>query len=532
MTGQRADVLLIGGGIMSTTLATLITELDNSRSVMLVEQDQELGRESSDAWNNAGTGHAGYCELNYTPRQTDGTIAVDRALAINERFEVSLQFWSSLASKGILPSPEQFIRRVPHLSWVQGADTVDFLRRRHATLSQHPLFEDMAFSDSPDTLRNWLPLIAGRRADHTTAMAATRVNHGSDVNFGTLTRCLGDHLANQSQVDLRLGTRVTNLQQRGGRWLVTLRHEATGDSQTIDAGFVFIGAGGASLPLLQKAGVPEARGYGGFPVSGIWLACEDPELATSHNAKVYSQAPVGAPPMSVPHLDTRFINGKPALLFGPFAGFTTRFLKAGSHLDLLRSVRKNNLGNLMDVATTQWPLTRYLIREAMSSKASRLEQLSGFLPDVQGDQWQLRRAGQRVQIIKSGPNGRGVLEFGTEVLTTADGSLSALLGASPGASTCVSAMIDVLERALPELTTGVHRTRLQSLIPSYGQSLGADARLLGEVRNFTHSTLGLMEQPSTSQPQWSVFDVNRNSERTADRGEPGSDHTFRRTGTA
>ncbi|MDX1817756.1 MAG: malate dehydrogenase (quinone) [Marinobacter sp.] len=507
MASQNTDILLIGGGVMSVTLASLISQLDGSRSITLVEQAGQLGDESSEAWNNAGTGHAGYCELNYTPQQADGSIETKRALAINERFEISLQFWSSLVKRGLLPDPAHFIHNVPHLSWVQGADACDFLRRRHAALQSHPLFGEMEFSEQPETLNNWLPLIMGSRPDNTPA-AATKVAHGSDVNFGALTRLLGQTLSKQDNTDIRLGTRVTGLKRDGKGWRATVKHLETGETTEINAGFVFIGAGGAALSLLQKAGVPEARGYGGFPVSGLWLACENESLALDHHAKVYSQAPVGAPPMSVPHLDTRFIDGKPALLFGPFAGFTTRFLKTGGILDLVKSVRGHNLRNLLDVAVANWPLTRYLIKEALSSRDARLDELSKFLPDHDPEQWHLRRAGQRVQIIKPNERNRGTLEFGTEVLTTGDRSLAALLGASPGASTCVSAMLDVIERCLPELATGSHRQTLQTLIPSYGQSLLTDRSLLGDVRQMTVSTLGLnskSSQPSKLTSERSVY---------------------------
>lgn len=504
MNGQHTDILLIGGGIMSTTLATLVAHLDNSRSVTLIEQSERLGEESSDAWNNAGTGHAGYCELNYTPQSADGAIAVDRALQINEQFEISLQFWSSLVEKGALPQADSFIRNVPHLSWVQGKEACQFLKKRHAALERHPLFQEMAFSDQPSQVSDWLPLIMGGRSS-IAPTAATRVGHGSDVNFGTLTRSLGNSLSLRDNADVRLSTRVVDIKRTSKGWIVSLKNVVTGEKSSLSAKFVFVGAGGAALHLLQKARIPEARGYGGFPVSGLWLACKDQTLATNHFAKVYSQAPVGAPPMSVPHLDTRFIDGKPALLFGPFAGFTTKFLKSGSPSDLMKSVRAHNLRNLADVATANWPLTQYLIKEALSSKSARIRQLQGFLPDADPEQWHIRRAGQRVQIIKPDHRNRGKLEFGTEVLATADRSMAALLGASPGASTCVSAMLDVIERCLPDLLDGEGRQKIQALIPSYGQSLRNDSQLLEGVRRYTSETLGLAPTSSQSPSERSIY---------------------------
>lgn len=492
----QTDVLMIGGGIMSATLATLVSELDNTRSMTLVEQAERFGNESSDAWNNAGTGHAGYCELNYTPQSNDGSVAPDRALAINEQFETSLQFWSSLTQKGVFARSEDFIKQVPHLSWVKGEQASRFLAERHRSLSKNALFEGMEYSNDPSELNKWLPLITAGRSNKE-SMAATRVQHGSDVNFGALTRMSAAHLSSLDNVDVRVSSRVVILDKQGDRWRVTVQNVKSGERTVFNAGFVFIGAGGASLSLLQKSGVKEAKGYGGFPVSGIWLACQNEELALSHNAKVYSQAEVGAPPMSVPHLDTRYIDGKPALLFGPFAGFTTKFLKQGNILDLIRSVRLDNIANLLHVARNNWPLTQYLVKEALSSRDARLAHLEGFLPQADHSEWQLRRAGQRVQIIKTGAQGKGSLEFGTEVLATEDRSLAALMGASPGASTCVSAMLDVIERCMPELTQGSHLVTLQSLIPSYGHSLKNDAQLLANVRAFTHSTLGLADSVST-----------------------------------
>ena len=504
MAGFDTDILLIGGGVMSVTLASLIQQLDSSRSITLVEQGQELAGESSDAWNNAGTGHAGYCELNYTPANPDGSVSVERALAINERFELSLQYWSSLVEKGLLPAPANFIRRVPHLSWVEGARACEFLKTRHRALEGQPLFQEMEFSDQPDTLARWLPLIHGTRQAFE-PVAATRVAHGSDVNFGALTRLLGRSLAQHKACDIQLQCQVTDIKREAGGWRVSLHHLGSGEKRSITSRFLFIGAGGAALSLLQKTGIPEIRGYGGFPVSGLWLACDNEDMALSHNAKVYSQAPVGAPPMSVPHLDTRFINGKAALLFGPFAGFTTRFLKSGDRSDLIRSVRSHNLRPLIDVGVHNWPLTRYLIKEALSPKSARLGELARFMEDPDPAQWQLVRAGQRVQVIKPTASGRGSLEFGTEVLSTEDRSLAALLGASPGASTCVSAMLEVIERCFPELIQGQPLQTLQSLIPSYGQSLQANRQLLADVRRYTLNTLGLNTGAEQTQTERSLY---------------------------
>jgi len=490
MRQNSVDTLLIGGGIMSVTLASLIHQLDPSRSLCLVEQGDQLATESSDGWNNAGTGHAGYCELNYTPRQADGAIDIRKAVAINESFEQSLQYWSSLVRQGTLENPASFINPVPHLSFVQGENGVEFLRQRHEALSGHPLFKGMEWTTDSNTLDRWLPLMMAGRRDRK-HIAATRVGHGADVDFGSLTRQLGYYLGGREGVDVRLGHRVTALRRVGSGWQVHLQHLASGERMNVRARFVFIGAGGASLHLLQQARLPEARGYAGFPVSGLWLVCRDQALAARHEAKVYGMPPTGAPPMSVPHLDTRIINGRRALLFGPFAGITTRFLKNGHPSDLVRSLKTHNIKPMMDVEVSQWSLTKYLLKEGTSRFEDRLTALAGFSPMLAGGPWELVPAGQRVQIIKRNARGRGTLEFGTEVITASDGSMAALMGASPGASVSTSVMLSVIERCLPELCQGLSRQRLRDRIPSWGYSLAHNPDLLQQVRRDTLSTLGL-----------------------------------------
>lgn len=486
MANQRVDVLLIGGGIMSTTLATLLNQLDNGRTIAVVEKHSALGTESSDSLHNAGTGHAAYCELNYTPDSPSGEINIDRAVDINQRFETSLTFWASAVERGLLPQAENFIRRVPHLSWVVGKNGVDFLSRRHRALQKHHLFAEMAWSSEPTELARWMPIMDPFAAEHT---AATRVNHGTDVNFGALTRGLGDTLHAQSSVTMRFNTQVTQLRRHDKGWRVTLRGPE-GDS-TLDAGFVFVGAGGAALPLLQQAKVEEVNGYAAFPVSGLWLMNPDPDLALSHQAKVYGQAPVGAPPMSVPHLDTRYIDGQPCLLFGPFAGFTTKLLRQGRAFEWLSSVKP---GNLRAATTAGWDnrhLVRYLVSEGLATKSDRMHSLQTFLPHADDADWTLYTAGQRVQIIKPTAAGRGKLEFGTEVVTTRDRTLSALLGASPGASTSVDAMLQVVKTCFPDLMQGMARQRLLGWLPNLELDLAQDAQAASALRQRNQRRLGL-----------------------------------------
>jgi malate dehydrogenase (quinone) len=492
MNEKKVDVLLVGSGVMSTTLAALLSELDSSLNIMMIERLPDAAAESTDAWNNAGTGHAGYCELNYTPADADENIDISRALAINASFEVSLQFWSSLVEKNVLPAPQNFINAVPHLSFVWGEDDVAFLRKRYAALKAHHLFQDMVFSDDEATLKAWMPLVMQQR-DAKQPVAATRVAYGSDVNFGALTRSLLASLQARHNFTLNLSTEVSALKQNNsGRWQVELTNINDRTTASIDAGFVFLGAGGGALKLLQKSGIPESQGYGGFPVSGQWLVCRDPEVIKQHYSKVYGKAALGAPPMSVPHLDTRIINGESALLFGPYAGFTTKFLKQGSYLDLFKSISSNNLKPLLGVARHNFNLTRYLVGEALQSHASRMQALRKFYPQAIDSDWQLQDAGKRVQIIKTCDNKGGKLEFGTEIVSAADGSIAALLGASPGASVSVQAMINVIERCFKnELNKTEWQQKLKALVPSYGESLTDDANLLKQVRDRTLKTLNI-----------------------------------------
>ncbi|WP_394181672.1 malate dehydrogenase (quinone) [Marinomonas posidonica] len=490
MTSNLVDVLLVGGGAMSTTLGVLLKQLDPNMSILMVERLDSVAKESTDGWNNAGTGHAAYCELNYTSENSDGSVNIDKAVSINAAFEVSLQFWSYLVEKGLMPAPKEFINRVPHQSFVWGERNVKMLKARHQAMSAHPAFKEMQYTEDRDTLAQWMPLIMQNRGSDE-PLAATRVEHGTDVNFGAIARNMSKLLEGTDQFELSLKSEVTDLEQGSdGRWKVTL--DVNGKERVIDAKFVFLGAGGGALPLLQKSGIKESNGYGGFPVSGQWLVCDKPELVEQHYAKVYGAAPIGAPPMSVPHLDTRIIDGKKAILFGPFAGFTTKFLKTGSFLDLPKSVRFNNIKPMLSVGKNNMDLTRYLISEVMQSHKDRCNSLRQFYPDAKDEDWELAYAGQRVQIIKKDEKGAGKLEFGTEAITSADGSLAALLGASPGASTTVNTMIGILERCFADrLNDSEWQAKMKQMVPSYGESLVENTDLLLTIRDRTLSTLEL-----------------------------------------
>ncbi|CAN5402149.1 malate dehydrogenase (quinone) [soil metagenome] len=466
------DVVLIGGGIMSATLGSLLRQLEPSWSITILEALGDVALESSNPWNNAGTGHSALCELNYTPQRPDGTIDVSQAVKVNEQFQVTRQFWSFLVGEGMLPEPDRFINPVPHMSFVWGEDNVAYLRKRHEALKDHPLFQGMEFSDDAKVIRSWAPmLIPGRRKDE--PIAATRITAGTDVDFGSLTRLLIAGLV-ESGVTLKLEHRVTRLaKKRDGLWHIGMRHDVGGTPIELTARFVFVGAGGAALTLLQKSGIKEIRGYGGFPISGQWLRTDDPQIVAKHQAKVYGKAAVGSPPMSVPHLDTRVVDGKASLLFGPYAGFSPKFLKSGSWFDLFGSIRPHNIGTMVGAGLTNLSLVGYLVGELLAGPKKKFAALQQFAPKAKRGDWRLETAGQRVQIMKRGADGKPTIQFGTEVVSSADGSIAGLLGASPGASTAVPIMLDVLAKCFPEQLPG-WQPLLKKMVPSYGSLLSDD----------------------------------------------------------
>lgn len=489
----KTDVILIGAGIMSATLGTILKELVPEWEITVFEKLANAGEESSNEWNNAGTGHAALCELNYTVEKPDGSLDISKAININEQFQLSRQFWSYLVNRNLIRNPQDFIMPIPHMSLVQGEQDVAFLKKRFKALSDNPLFKGMEFSEDHDKLIEWIPLIMeGRTLSE--PIAATKIDSGTDVNFGALTRMLFDHLESKN-VKINYEHSVEDIKRTDdGSWELKVWNMATGNIERHAAKFVFIGGGGGSLHLLQKTGIPESKHIGGFPVSGIFMVCNDPEVVSQHHAKVYGKAKVGAPPMSVPHLDTRYIDDKKSLLFGPFAGFSPKFLKTGSNMDLITSVKPNNVLTMLAAGAKQMPLTKYLIQQVMLSKEQRMEELREFIPNAKSEDWDLVVAGQRVQVIKdTEAGGKGTLQFGTEVITAADGSIAALLGASPGASTAVHVMLEIIEKCFPQHVKE-WEPKIKEMIPSHGVSLMENPELLDKIQTSTAVTLGLSEK--------------------------------------
>ena len=492
MSTNEKHYTFIGAGIMSATLATLINQLDPKANIHIYERLDRVGAESSDAWNNAGTGHSAFCELNYTPQREDGSIDMTKALHIAESFEISKQFWAYLVTHKLIESTTPFINDIDHMSFVWGEENVAFLKKRYQTYKQHTIFKDMLYSEDHDQIQEWVPLIMHDRKS-TDKIAATRMPIGTDVNFGALTRGMIAHLKDKDQVTVHLGHEIKDIEKKdNGQWEIEVENLANEKEFEFKTDFVFIGAGGGSIPLLEKTDLKQAEGYAGFPVSGQWLKCNNPVVIAQHEAKVYGMAETGSPPMSVPHLDSRMLDGKKALLFGPYAGFSTKFLKFGSYFDLPLSLEVHNVWPLLSAGIKNFALTKYLVKQVIQSPEDRFEMLKKYYPGAKFEDWELVQAGQRVQIIKKDEKGGGILKFGTEIVSDADGSLAALLGASPGASTSVSIMIDVIRQCFPEkFNSKVWQVKLKEMIPSFGCSLIEDGNLCLATRAATTKILKL-----------------------------------------
>lgn len=493
---KKVDVLLIGGGIMSSTLGIWLNELEPTWTMEMVERLDKVADESSNGWNNAGTGHSALAELNYTPEDKDGKVTISKAIEINEAFQISRQFWSWQVRNGVLKDPKSFINSTPHMSFVWGDENIAFLKKRYEALKASPLFSGMQYSEDPAQIKQWVPLMMEGR-DPKQKIAATWSPLGTDVNFGEITRQFAANLQSKPNFKLNLSSEVENITRNAdGSWRVEYKNLKDGKKTETDTKFVFIGAGGGALHLLQKSGIPEANDYAGFPVGGSFLVTDNPEIAQQHLAKAYGKASVGAPPMSVPHLDTRMLDGKRVILFGPFATFSTKFLKQGSYLDLLTSTNTHNAWPMVRVGVAEYPLVEYLAGQLMLSDDDRMAALREYFPNAKKEDWRLWQAGQRVQIIKRDADKGGVLKLGTEIVAAKDGSIAGLLGASPGASTAAPIMLSVLEKVFKDkVATPEWQAKLHQIVPSYGTKLNGDPERVQQEWNYTAEVLQLATPP-------------------------------------
>ena len=497
---KKVDVLLIGGGIMSATLGVWLNELEPDLSMEMVERLDGVALESSNGWNNAGTGHSALAELNYTPEDENGKVQITKAVEINEAFQISRQFWAWQVQQGVLKNPRSFINSTPHMSFVWGDDNIKFLKKRYEALQASPLFAGMQYSEDPAVIKKWVPLMMEGR-DPNQKVAATWSPIGTDMNFGEITRQFVAHLQTTPKFDLKLSSEVQDItKNEDGSWRVSYKNLKDGSKTETDAKFVFIGAGGGALHLLQKSGIPEAQEYAGFPVGGSFLVTENPTIAEQHLAKAYGKASVGAPPMSVPHLDTRVLDGKRVILFGPFATFSTKFLKEGSYLDLLTTTTTHNVWPMTKVGIKEYPLVEYLAGQLMLSDEDRLNALKEYFPNAKAEDWRLWQAGQRVQIIKRDEAAGGVLKLGTEIVASQDGTIAGLLGASPGASTAAPIMLTVLQKVFKDkVATPAWQEKLHQIVPSYGTQLNNSPEKVAQEWAYTAKVLELTPPPVIGQ---------------------------------
>lgn len=486
---EEVDVVLIGGGIMSATVGLLLKQLEPKWNIVMYERLGAMAEESSNGWNNAGTGHSALCEPNYTPSEGDG-VNISKAVTVNENWQLSRQWWATLHKQGLLPDPGCFISNTPHCTFAYGDDQVDWLKKRYNQLSKQTLFEGMEYSDDRSKMNEWCPLMLEGR-DPKDSIALSRCEVGTDCDFGALTKELGKAFMSLGG-NLLLFHTVSALKKEGDRWLLTVKKNDLGAKvQKVRAKFVFVGAGGWALPLLQKSGIPEIRGFMGFPISGEFLVCQNPSVVEKHPNKVYGKAAIGAPPMSVPHLDRRNIGGKEMILFGPFAGFSPRYLKTGSLMDLIKSVKWHNLIPAAAAGLQNLDLTVYLIKQLAASDNKKLAELKQFVPTAKAHDWLKVTAGQRVQIMKKDPKKVGILQFGTEVVAAADGSICGLLGASPGASTAVQVALDVLAKCFPK-DVAKWNGQIKAMIPSYGTKLTTQPEMFKRIHQDTARELNIL----------------------------------------
>ncbi|KZX75231.1 malate:quinone oxidoreductase [Oleiphilus sp. HI0009] len=482
------DVVIIGAGIMGVTFAHIAKTVDPKLNITILERLDQAAGSNSSVFNNAGTGHEANCELNYTPVDEE-VISVEKALDIHAQFNVAKQYWANLVKNGIIKDPESFIHPTKHCTLVN-EDSINLLHMRYKEMASHHFFDEMKLSEDFDEIQSWIPLTMEGRSRHQ-KMAATRVDHGTDVNFESITKQLAQHMENEQSADIQYNTHVKRVHKSpSGSWLIEC--EQNGVAKQVRADKLFVGAGGGAFPILKASHLPAGRRFSGFPVGGRFLAAEiDKEVAQSYGAKTYGKAAVGAPPMSVPHLDLRVADGKYYLLFGPFATFSPILEKGRGIVEFIRMVHLHDIPNLLNVAREHFPLVTYLFKETFKGESAMLKTLDEFAPGLSNKfNWKVVQAGQRVQIIKDGD-----LQMGTEIVTSEDLSYGTLLGASPGASVSPEVMLRCVKTLFPKIVKKeAAQERLKTLFDETDVDvLIEDADKYREIRNSADKILGIRE---------------------------------------
>eukprot|EP00440_Ansanella_granifera_P037345 gb/GFBE01040518.1/.p1 GENE.gb/GFBE01040518.1/~~gb/GFBE01040518.1/.p1 ORF type:complete len:563 (+),score=195.61 gb/GFBE01040518.1/:1-1689(+) len=498
---REVEVVLIGAGIMSATVGLMIKELEPEWKMLMFERLAAPGLESSNGFNNAGTGHAGFMEPNYTKEvlNPDGslkTVTTEKVTHVCEQFLSSRQYWEYLTRKSLLPNPDTWIHQTNHIALGVGKDQVEFIKKRYEAMKDHPLFNSMeiCLPEEKAKAAQWAPLIVGGR-DANEPICMTKVPHGTDVDYGALTKAKIGAFQKLGG-DLRLNTEVTDVKKdKDGKWIVTTKVNGAGSGRAYNkARFVFVGAGGWALLLLQKAGIPQVNGYMALPVTGDWAVCQNPEVVKQHKVKVYAPGAPGAPPMSMPHLDYRTIGGKEMLLFGPFGSITLKFLRYGSVLDSFKALKPHNITSTIGALSKNLSLAVMLMKDVFKSGAGKLHDIRHYYPQADPDDWIFIPAGVRAQIIKKDPKtGKGMLQFGTEVVTNDEGTIVGLLGASPGASTSVSIALDVIEKCFgdkPEFKKWA--PKIKQMIPTWSPDgpAGDMSKVTPQLVNSIYTTTG------------------------------------------
>ncbi len=206
---------------------------------------------------------------------------------------------------GVLKNPRSFINHTPHMSFVWGDENVAYLEKRYEALKASPLFAGMQYSTDPEQIKKWVPLMMEGR-DPSQKIGATWSPLGTDMEFGEITRQFVSHLKSTPNFDLQVSSEVDAIERNSdGSWRVSYSNSANGSEHTIDAKFVFIGAGGGALHLLQMSAFRKLKTTAVSPVGGSFLVNENPDVSMLHLAKAYGKASVALSPPCPCRISTR-----------------------------------------------------------------------------------------------------------------------------------------------------------------------------------------------------------------------------------